>query len=583
MWDFFWYDTSMRLKSSLSFIPFIIACIAAVVVVIQTTRVTPLFDYSYQVEAAYRIYHGEIPYRDFFLVVPPGTYIILATLMAITGGYSHIATVIFTACLAGFSVLLLNSILVKLKTPIVPRLFILLIVPLTGHGIYPWPNYDVYSGIVLSILYYVLLSESLKRIITVKFAFLFGLLSSILLVLKQTTGIAYGTGVIIVFLLTYFRYPTKQSLRIFLAIVTGLLIPVAVGYIILNISGILPKIINQTVVFARSIRQPEQAIGVIMSQYVYYFSTILQQLPYLILFLLPLTYYTIRKTKLSNLWIFIINAALLVFLAVKSFQGISAITSIKDQYNSILLMSWLSFYVVYVLLLPFIWLRTTDKQLFLVRLFPLAFIITAHGTYLTHHVVGSSYGLWPIFIIIMGINISVLKESFPRLVITPIIALCVAFVLYALIENYQTRMFFDYVDLSGSVQQSSSPRFTGAGTPGIWMAELDHLLIYVSKNISTTDSVVITPGDEPFYALTGRISPLPILIFHREVFPLDNMDFPKYFARRGVQWVIAKTITQLYWQFGYIDLTRPEFGLTRYYNKVTQIGIYEIYKRNSNN
>src|SRR3989344_3719151 len=64
------------------------------VVYVQTQRLTPLMDYSYQVENAFRIFQNEMIYRDFFLVLTPGTYMIMALVMNMTGGYSHYAQVV---------------------------------------------------------------------------------------------------------------------------------------------------------------------------------------------------------------------------------------------------------------------------------------------------------------------------------------------------------------------------------------------------------------------------------------------------------------------------------------------------------
>ncbi|HUD20434.1 MAG TPA: hypothetical protein VMR81_08390 [Patescibacteria group bacterium] len=563
------------------FIPLTIACIAAILVIIQTTRITPFIDYSYQVETAYRMYRGQIPYRDFFLILPPGTYIILALLMAATGGYNQVVTVIFTACLAVLSVLLINSVLLKLKVSDIPRLMLLILIPLTGQGIYPWPSYDVYAGITFIALFYALLMSTTKRMVTVRFAFLFGFAGTLLLTFKHTTGGAYCAGIIVVYLLILIRYPKRQTLHLLLATIIGILLPVAVVFVVLTISGMFPNVLYQTVTFSSTIRQPAYAVEIIRGQYIYFFSVLLRLLPYLLLFLLPLVLSKSIKVLRQNRWILLLNSGLFAFLAVKSFQGIVALPLIKDRYDTILLFAWVSVYLIYVLLLPYIWLRSKNIQTLLVQLFPLALIIAAHGTYLTHHIVGSSYGLWPVFVITAGVTIMVAKEVVPNLKLTPIVALCVAFVLYALIENYQTLMFFDYVSQDGGVHYSTSSRLLGAGTPGIWMLELDNLLAYVSKNIPLNDSVVETPGEDPFYAASGRKNPTPVLMYHKEIYPLNDIDFPRYFAQNNVQWVIAKTVTQLYGQFGFIDLTEPQYGLTRYYTKTAQIGIYSIYHRNS--
>lgn len=558
-------------------IPFLIASIAAVAVIVQTTRVTPLIDYTYQVEAAYRIYGGQMPYRDFFLVVPPGTYMVLAALMVLSGGYSHIVTVIFTAILAGINVLLLNEILSKLKIPFLIRMLLLSILPFTGHGIYPWPNYDVYSGIAINALFYWLICTAANNRIAPRFGFFFGAAGATLILFKQNTGVAYCLGIIAVFFLTAVRFRKRQSFILLLSTVAGMAVflLLSLGYIVFNKLG--PAIVEQTINFAGSARQPMAAVAIVKGQYIMYFLTVIRQLPFLLIFLIPLL---IMKKRTG--WLpLVLNAGLFLFLAVLSIHGIVVIPSIKDQYNMILLFSWVTVYSVYIIVLPFLWIRSKNLTTFLPRIFPIAFLITAHATYLTHHIVGSSYGLWPIFVIMTGINIAVIQEAFPNIYCTPLIGLFCCFLFYILFMNYQSKQFFDYVSLDGKVGQSTTPRLAGAGTPGPWMNKLDQLLTYVAVHIPANDAVVTVPGEDPFYAATGRKNPLPILMFHRDINPLSSMDFPKYFAQKGVVWVIAKTETQLNPVFGFIDLTRPEYGLSRYYATDAQVGIYTIYKRNS--
>jgi hypothetical protein len=313
-----------------------------------------------------------------------------------------------------------------------------------------------------------------------------------------------------------------------------------------------------------------------------YFSWILPVIPVLLLFLLPLIICKIQKIAQNNRWIMLINLGFVATLAIICIKGIIQFPLIQDRYNTILLAAWVSVYIVYLLLLPFIVFKSPDEQTFLIRIFPLAFIVAAHGTYLTHHIVGSSYGLWPILIITIAVIISVLQKELPHIYISPITGIFVAVTLYALVINYQFLIIYQYIYSPGNTYQLTNPRLYGAGTPGIWMRELDNLLVYTAKYIPPNDLVVTVPGEDPFYAATGRRNPLPDISFHKEVYPVYAADFPKYFAQNKVQWVIAKTKTQLPWQFGYIDLTRPEYGLTRYYDKLAPVGIYEIYKRNSN-
>jgi hypothetical protein len=558
-------------------LPFFIACVAAILVVIQTTRVTPLIDYTHNVEVAYRIYRGEIPYRDFFLTLPPGTFLVMAALMLITHGYSHGAAVIFTAIVAGISVLLLNGVLKKLQVTPMVRVFLLSILPFTGHGIYPWPNYDVYSGIMLGALFYLLLRIVEKQKITPKYSILFGFLGSGLFLFKQNIGIAYAAGVMIIFLLAYTRFPGRRTLMLLLSVLAGTLCFFFSGFLVLLISGSTHQFFYQTFEYVNAGRQPVLALTVVAGQYAEYFSVLFSRLPFILLFLLPVI---VLKKRLGRFqWLF--PAGLFIYLAVSSIRSLSAIQLPKDQYSMILLVSWVSVYCTYILLLPYILTRSATIGTLLIRLFPVVCIMSANATYLTHHIVGSSYGLWPVFIIVAGISISVLHEWLPQIHMTPIVGLCCCFLFYGLFMNYQSRQFFDYVSLTGPVYQSQSPRLYGAGTPGIWMSEFDQLVTYVATNIPANDRVASVPGEDPFYAATGRNNPLPILMLKVNIYPFEGMDIPKYFAEKDIRWIIAKRETQLNQVFGYIDITNPRYEVQRYYTEYATVGIFTLYKRNS--
>ena len=54
-----------------------LAILAGGLAIIQNMRVTTLVDYSYMVENSYRIYCGQMPYRDFVLMYPVGSFLLI--------------------------------------------------------------------------------------------------------------------------------------------------------------------------------------------------------------------------------------------------------------------------------------------------------------------------------------------------------------------------------------------------------------------------------------------------------------------------------------------------------------------------
>lgn len=138
---------------------FTIASLSAWIVYVQSLKFTPLIDYSYQIENAYRMYLGEFPYRDFWLVLPPGVYWMLAVMMKISGGYAHWIPITFMCGMSFFIVILTYAVLLRLRINPVLMFVLLTLLLSAGHAIMLAPNYDVATGaaIMVSVLWFELL------------------------------------------------------------------------------------------------------------------------------------------------------------------------------------------------------------------------------------------------------------------------------------------------------------------------------------------------------------------------------------------------------------------------------------------
>ena len=66
-------------------IAFLFAAISVIVVLIQTSRFWDLVDLSYVLDYSYRISLGQRPYKDFFFLYPPGTFLIQALIIKFFG------------------------------------------------------------------------------------------------------------------------------------------------------------------------------------------------------------------------------------------------------------------------------------------------------------------------------------------------------------------------------------------------------------------------------------------------------------------------------------------------------------------
>src|SRR3990167_3538620 len=129
-------------KNQSRIVVLLLAVTASLIAAYQSGRVWPMIDYAYQMENGYRILLGQVPYKDFGLVLMPGTYWVIAGLMKLFG-VSNMVQVLYTSLIAGLTIPLAYFILSKINDD--PLFNLILTSPLifTGHALYPFPSYDI--------------------------------------------------------------------------------------------------------------------------------------------------------------------------------------------------------------------------------------------------------------------------------------------------------------------------------------------------------------------------------------------------------------------------------------------------------
>lgn len=105
------------------------------------------------------------------------------------------------------------------------------------------------------------------------------------------------------------------------------------------------------------------------------------------------------------------------------------------------------------------------------------------------------------------------------------------------------------------------------------------LLDFVTKYIPESEPVVCVPQEDPFYVMTGRRNPLPMVIFDRTATPLSPEEIVEEAERRQVKWVIVKRVLQ----FG--GLAGETKGLpevfSEKYSRVARLKGYDILYRSA--
>jgi hypothetical protein len=136
-----------------------------------------------------------------------------------------------------------------------------------------------------------------------------------------------------------------------------------------------------------------------------------------------------------------------------------------------------------------------------------------------------------------------------------------------------------YVDQHGKVQTITSGPLCGFTAHGPYLDNFTELLDFVADHIPKAEPVVCIPHEDPFYAVTGRRSPLPMFIFDRTANPFPPERVLEEAERRQVKWVIVKRVLQ----FG--GLAGETKGLpevfSEKYSRVARLKGYDILYRSA--
>jgi hypothetical protein len=132
---------------------------AAAFVVWQTLHFGVLWDFSFVIDNAYRIVRGDIPYRDYPLVWPPGTFLVQAILINVFGR-SYAVHVTYCAVLNAASLWTTWQILLVIHARDAAArhwraaLWCFPLIPLGVHSIYfhPWYDSDCVFAILIGLL-----------------------------------------------------------------------------------------------------------------------------------------------------------------------------------------------------------------------------------------------------------------------------------------------------------------------------------------------------------------------------------------------------------------------------------------------
>lgn len=556
----------------------------AAVVLWQNAHVAVLWDASYTLDSAMRIALGQMPYRDFPFVHAPLTFLIQATIIRLTGRvfFHH---VLYAAVMGGLGTVLAWRIVLRaLRTriPFAWLIAILLAATLAFLGVYsilPFPSYDCDCALAILVAVWCLqrLDSSSANSSRARWkGFLTGCVICLPLFVKQNIGLPFlfaSVGSIALLHCANLLRPKSESDQsTLLAVIAGAVTTLLAALLALHYTAGIGNYIHWTIHFAAQRRLPSLPIMAA----IYSDPTLRWTLPAALAAIILLTW---RRTsgRLPSI------AALLLF-AAPFFFALSALWLYYDDPDSfgdtlITLWPFLMFLAGALALRNLFRFRSLTLDSFL----PLILLVAIHGTMLSQQLWGSTYAIWPLLTILIA-DLLVFLAGLPSLasnrwflpslagIVSLTLLVCGAF--YTISEER-----LSYVNLpAGTVEHSAFPQLAGASTPGPYLPELDELLRYAAANIPRNDGIILLPGEDPFYFVTGRAPQFPVLLFDRSTDPYSPEETAALVSAHNIRWLVVKRDLQIKEDATPNRAATLEL-LLRQFSPAAHLHGYNIYKR----
>jgi hypothetical protein len=565
------------------------------VVLWQNAHVVVLWDASYTLDSAERIALGQMPYRDFPFVHAPLTFLIQAAIIRLTGRvfFHH---VLYAAVMGGLGTVLAWRIVFRILQDRVPFAFtisLLLASPLTFLGVYsilPFPSYD--CDCALAILAAVWCLQRLDYVNAYSAdassrganwrGFGTGCAICLPLLVKQNMGIPFllaAVGAVVILIFANLARREKQSsgkasTSALLAVLAGAFTTCVAAILVLHFTAGVHNYIRWTIDFAAERRMP----GLPVMAGIYSDASLRWSLPAVVLAIALLT----RPRKVASLWT---SIAAFLLLAAPFLLVLSALFQYYDDPDS--------FGDTLVTLWPLLMLVAAAAAVFnIVRLrsfalrsfLPLNLLAAIHGTMLSQQLWGSTYAIWPLLAILIAdllVSLAGLTELnganrwfMPSIATLIGVTLLVCGAFYTVSEER-----LSYINLSaGPVEHSAFPQLAGASAPGPWLPELDEFLRYAEANIPQNDGLILLPGEDPFYFITGREPQFPVLLFDRTTDPYSPEETAALASARNIRWLVVKRDLQIK-----EDVTPSRVAtmqlLLEEFKPVAHLRGYDVYKR----
>ena len=549
----------------------------------QNAHVAVLWDIGYILDVAARIAAGQVPYRDFPLVHAPLTFLLQAAIIRLTGRvfFHH---VLYVALVGGLGTVLtwriaLNSLRGRIAAAWTTAL--LLATPLCVVGIYcilPNPEYDCDCAFWILIAVWALqrvdrvsqqtpgrpeqslrshdhhdasaffsrIGRQPRRLLN---GFLAGVALTIPLFFKQNMGLPFLVmAVAAILLVLAARHLGREQLEArvkpspaLLPVLAGICASLIAAAFALESTAGIGNYLHWTISVAGQRRLP----GLALMAGIYADPSLAWMLPCAVAGL-ALLRSRLGKRLWAQIAAFLLLAAPLLFALAGLFLYCDDADSRGDSFLTI----WPALLLL-AAAMALANLARSRRHPSLRAFMPLLLLAAIHGTMMSQQLWGSTYGIWPLLILLMAEMLAVLngflspagasRRFAPTLAAFASIALLVCGAFYTASEERLSYVKFP----NGPVMHSAFPALAGMATPGPFLPELDELLRYAAANIPFRDGIMLPPGEEPFFFATGRAPQFPTTIWDNTCDPYSPARIAALARTRHIRWLIVKRDLQL--------------------------------------
>jgi hypothetical protein len=517
---------------------------------------------------------GDRPYLDFPFPYAPITFLIQAAIIKIFGTvyWHHVAYAATAAGLATFFTWRILASIFRGSFASAHVISFLLALPATILGIYcifPHPFYDPDSAFVILLSIFLVLRLERHGFPMVP-GFFAGLLFVVPLFIKQNIGLAFLVSVVIgMLILLIVDAWRKLPIGGYIATFGGIGMGIIIGAIAIHYWVGLDNYKYWTWTFATARRAPS-----------------------------PADMLSVYQDPLLPVWLIIFGLGVLLMWVNKGGRNLITLAAI------ILMAAPFIWPTVYLLLdadpserserlanlWPVMLIASLALSLFAMRrirgfklVLPFILFCTVHGVFLSQQLWGSTYGIWPLFLVMAGTMILAINEltdhRFGQWLVVLATVISISLIISGALYVYSNERL-DYIDLEdGEMAYSSLPQLKGLAVRGSYLPDFEELVQYTNANIPQDEGILALPGEDLFYYTTGRHPKFPALLFDVTNNPYSPEDILNLARNRNIRWLIVKNDLQIEADQTIDDKQRIFEVLKPDFRHIESLNNYEIYRR----